>query len=408
MTTVAEVYKWQFKPRFRRHAFGWKSQPAITRIKEAVSEIKKVEKKDTVLAGEGAVCLLERISPAIEQVDGSSGSIGSAVNYAIETLVPIIASAPAEEKLRRKWLARLMDAIEADEIPYLETLSHHWGELCSSAEIASEYADEYIDALRRLWSDASNRGSYLKTTTICLSSLLAAKRYDELRDLLALDKLRFWPYQQFIVRALVAQGKRAEAIRHAESCRSQYYEHTSISRLCEEILIDAGFADEAYSRYALETSIGMSNIATYRAIAKKYPHKKPENILRDLIESTPGSEGKWFATAKELSFLELAVNVAKMSPCDPRTLTRASRDYIEKDTGFSMCIGLIALHWLIEGYGYEITGLDVLSAYDYTMQAAEKLGEIDGARAALSAQLHPHIGSRDGVVKILAQKLGLS
>jgi hypothetical protein len=121
--TVAEAYKWQFKPRFRRHAFGWKSQPAITRIKEAVSEIKKVAKKDAVLAGEGAVCFFERVSPAIEHVDGSSGSIGSAVNYAIETLVPVIAGAPTEEKVRRKWLTRLMEAIEADNIPYLETLA---------------------------------------------------------------------------------------------------------------------------------------------------------------------------------------------------------------------------------------------------------------------------------------------
>lgn len=90
--TVVEAYKWQFKPRFRLHAFGWKSQPAITRIKEAVSEIKKVAKKDPLLAAEGAVCFLERVSPAIEQVDGSSGSIGTAVNYSIESLVPIIAS----------------------------------------------------------------------------------------------------------------------------------------------------------------------------------------------------------------------------------------------------------------------------------------------------------------------------
>ena len=25
----AEAHKWEFKPRFRRNAFGWKSQPAI-------------------------------------------------------------------------------------------------------------------------------------------------------------------------------------------------------------------------------------------------------------------------------------------------------------------------------------------------------------------------------------------
>jgi hypothetical protein len=33
-------HTWTFKRRFRRHAFGWRSQPAIGRIKEAVSEIK--------------------------------------------------------------------------------------------------------------------------------------------------------------------------------------------------------------------------------------------------------------------------------------------------------------------------------------------------------------------------------
>jgi len=34
----AERHKWVFRARSRRHAFGWKSQPAIKRIKEAVSE----------------------------------------------------------------------------------------------------------------------------------------------------------------------------------------------------------------------------------------------------------------------------------------------------------------------------------------------------------------------------------
>ncbi len=76
------AYKWEFRARFRRRAFGWKSQPAIKRIKEAVSEIKKVARRDDLLAAEGAVLFLEKISPAIEQVDSSSGSIGTAVNNA--------------------------------------------------------------------------------------------------------------------------------------------------------------------------------------------------------------------------------------------------------------------------------------------------------------------------------------
>src|SRR5436853_965003 len=89
-------HQWEFKSRFRRHAFGWRSQPAIQRIKQAVSEIKKVARRDPVLGGEGAVMLLERISPALENVDSSSGSIGSAVNNAIEELIRVISVAPAD------------------------------------------------------------------------------------------------------------------------------------------------------------------------------------------------------------------------------------------------------------------------------------------------------------------------
>jgi hypothetical protein len=83
-------YKWQFSSRFRRNAFGWKSDIPIQRIKEALAEIKAVGKKDPVLAAEGAVLFLEKLAPAIGHVDGSSGGMGSAVNRAIETLVLII------------------------------------------------------------------------------------------------------------------------------------------------------------------------------------------------------------------------------------------------------------------------------------------------------------------------------
>jgi hypothetical protein len=77
-----EAHKWAFKARFRRHAFGWKLQPAITRIKQTVAEIKK----DALLTAEGAVAFLERVSPALEHVDSSSGVIGTAVNNAIAEL----------------------------------------------------------------------------------------------------------------------------------------------------------------------------------------------------------------------------------------------------------------------------------------------------------------------------------
>lgn len=33
-------------------------------------------------------------------------------------------------------------------------------------------------------------------------------------------------------------------------------------------------------------------LATFQAIAAKYPNKSPVQILHDLVESTPGQEGK--------------------------------------------------------------------------------------------------------------------
>ena len=95
----AEAHRWQFVSRFRRGAFGWKSQPAILRVRQAVSEIKKVARRDPGLGAEGAVRLLERVSPALEHVDSSSGAIGTAVNHAIEELVAIIARAPADASI---------------------------------------------------------------------------------------------------------------------------------------------------------------------------------------------------------------------------------------------------------------------------------------------------------------------
>jgi hypothetical protein len=75
-------------------------------------EIKAVAKKEPVVAAEGAVLFLEKLAPAIEQVDCSSGGIGSAVNRTIETLVPIIAKTGVSRAVREKWLDRLWDIIQ--------------------------------------------------------------------------------------------------------------------------------------------------------------------------------------------------------------------------------------------------------------------------------------------------------
>lgn len=97
-------------------------------------------------------------------------------------------------------------------------------------------------------------------------------------------------------------------------------------------------------------------------------------ILNDLIKSTPGDEGKWFATAKSVGQLSLALNLAFQSPCDPKTLNRAARDFMEKEPKFSLGVAMASLNWLSKGMGYEVTGHDVISAYNHAVKAGEILG----------------------------------
>lgn len=368
------AHKWQFGPRFRRRAFGWRSDTPIQRIKEALTEIRQHARKEPVLAAEGAIILLEKLSPALEQVDSSSGALGSAVNRAIDTLVPMIAQADVEPKQRQRWLERLWQALQDDEIPYIELLGEHWGELCVTPELASRWADEFLPLVECAWApDASGHG-FFEGTSACLSALLAAGRHEELLTLIDKARFKWWHDRRWGVKALVAMGKKAEAIRYAEESRGLNDPGWQIAQAFEAILLSSSFADESYRRYALAANQGTTNLATFRAIAKKYPSVPPEQILRDLIASTPGAEGKWFAAAKDAGLFDLAIELAARSPTDPRTLTRASRDYAEKQPDFALAAGLAALHWVSRGHGYEITGGDVLDAYAAVTQAAVGAG----------------------------------
>jgi tetratricopeptide (TPR) repeat protein len=365
-------HRWEFKARFRRHAFGWRSQPAIERVRQAVSEIRKVARIDPVLAAEGAVIFFERVSPALEHVDSSSGAIGTAVNHAIEELVPLIARASADAATRDGWLERLWDAYENDQIPYIEQLGDSWGELCASPEVASRWADQLVDIVKAAWSPDPERRGFFKGTCNCLSALLAAGRYDELLDLLEMAPHKMWPDRQFGARALAAVGRRAEAIRYAEASRGLNDNPVAIARACEDILLSSGLADEAYTRYGLPANQAGTNLAWFRAVVKKYPHKSAADILADLVKLTPGEEGKWFAAAKDAGLYDEALALARRTPCDPRTLARAARDFAQKRPAFAVEAGLAALHWLTQGYGYEISSVDVWEAYGHTMKAAEQ------------------------------------
>lgn len=399
------VHKWNFKSRFRRHAFGWRSQPAITRIRQALAEIRKIAKDAPLLAAEGAIAFLERLSPALENVDSSSGAIGSAVNNAIADLVPIIATAPADTKTREVWLERLWEAYQNDEIPYIERLGDHWGDLCASEATASAWADRLVGIVRQAWDPDPGLRGYFKGTTNCLSALVAAKRYDDVLALLEIAPYKTWQYRQYGVKALAELGTKADAIRYAEESRGLNDSPAQIARACEEVLFSSGLTDEAYQRYGLAANQAGTYLATFRAVAAKYPHKTAIDILSDLVTTTPGEEGKWFAAAKEAGLYEEALALAGRSPCDPRTLARAARDYAESQPGFAVGAGLLALHWLVQGYGYEITGADVWAAYASTMKAAERDGSITAVKERIRSLMRSNGQGRGLVTEVLARDL---
>ncbi len=380
----------------------------MRRVGEAVAEIKRVARHDPVLGAAGAVLFLERVSPALEQVDSSSGAIGTAVNRAIHDLVPIIAAAPADATARDTWLQRLWEAHANDQIPYIERLGDHWGELCASPERAAAWADQLIGMVRMAWSPDPERRGFFHGTSACLSSLLAAGRYQELLELLDAAPFAWWPDRRYGVQALVALGRKAEAIRYAEASRGSNDSPAAIARACEEILLSSGLTDEAYARYAIAANQGASHVATFRSIARKYPQRGAADILRALVASTPGEEGKWFAAAKEAGLYDEAIELARRTPCDPRTLTRAARDFAERNPAFAIEAGVAALRWLAEGYGYEITSGDVWDAYMSTMGAAERAGRRDETRERLCRLVSGETYGQRFVTGVLARELGLA
>ena len=94
-----------------------------------------------------------------------------------------------------------------------------------------------------------------------------------------------------------------------------------------------------------------------------------------MIDTSPESPGKWFATAKTIGQLEVAEQLIWQSPCDPHTLIRAARDFETKQPLFAMQCARGALHWISTGLGYEITGLDVRTAWQFAISTSDSTGQ---------------------------------
>jgi hypothetical protein len=141
-------------------------------------------------------------------------------------------------------------------------------------------------------------------------------------------------------------------------------------------------------------------------VLKKYPERTPADVLDDLVAETPGEEGKWFAAAKDARLFDKAIALANLTPCSTQTLTRAARDFVETNPTFALEAGVMAIRWLAQGHGYEVTALDVHSAYTHTMNAAQRAGRADEIRSLIRHYVTDG-PLREFMTKVLGRQLDL-
>ena len=121
-------------------------------------------------------------------------------------------------------------------MPYIESLGEFWGDLCGSEATAADWADRLLDATRYALDRYAGEFRYFVGTAPCLSALFHAGRYSELIALVGENK--FWPYRRWAADALVALGRKPEALRAAESCRFGFGPEPRIDRYCEELPLE--------------------------------------------------------------------------------------------------------------------------------------------------------------------------
>lgn len=195
------AHKWTFKSRFRKNAYGWKGTAlASKRLREAVSEIRKVAKSDPIAAADGTVSLMERIWPALQGIDGSSGALGSAVNRSLDAVIPVIVTAPADLKSRSKWLDRLYEAVCEDGVDYLSPVENEWANRMRRRDTISRELQTAAPSLGltvaktqvhdlQVYRDAAQQGSVV--TRMGFRGRKGAQEMSQLFTELLTDKLLF-------------------------------------------------------------------------------------------------------------------------------------------------------------------------------------------------------------------------
>lgn len=378
-------HKWAFEPGMRAGAFGWRgTAKATSRLKAAMREIKAVRKSDPAVAGEGVIAFAERIWPAFEHIDTSSGALGTAVARTLENLAPILIEAPADETTRAAWAERLRTAIIDDGVDYLAPLADRFGEIAQIPSVINDHAERDLALISAAWADHACF-SHVPTATLTLSCLLEAGRHEELLALVDSARTRLWFHEKFAAEALVRQGREADALERAAALlegESMPWGYRAIAGFCETLLIRQGKEDEAYACYGLPMTSGTTWLAMWRDLVKRYPDRDPRMVIEDLM-AHHGRKGKWFAAAKTAGYLDLALACAADHEAAPATLIRAARDYAQKDPDFAASVSLHGIAHLLAGRGFEASPYDIDDAVAHLMAAARQIDRTSWALVQL-------------------------
>ena len=116
---------------------------------------------------------------------------------------------------------------------------------------------------------------------------------------MALDPHPIWPYLVWGARVLVARGEIEPALACLQAHGGITAPEAATARFCEEALLQAGRQTDAYERFAIwpirlwapAPTQANSHLATYPAIAKKYPQVDADRVLscgQSQLAATPG------------------------------------------------------------------------------------------------------------------------
>ena len=127
-------------------------------------------------------------------------------------------------------------------------------------------------------------------------------------------------------------------------------------------------------------------------------------VVVDLVAGTPGEKLKWVAAAKSAGLLAEAYELARTSPCDPKTLTQAARDFAASKPEFESSAGLAALQWILRDHAYDLTSQYVADDLSHTLEAAQHHGNEAETVHTINLLVDPHPAANHTVVALLHRR----